>query len=38
VEQKSIPKLPVIIGVFAVIGIISVIFNKRAKQKEQQQI
>lgn len=37
VEVRTIPKVPVIIGVFAVIGIITLIFNKRAKQKQQQQ-
>lgn len=33
VEQKSIPKLPVIIGVFVVIGIIFAVFNRKAKNK-----
>ncbi|MGI6679864.1 MAG: hypothetical protein ACOX2Q_12715 [Dehalobacterium sp.] len=36
VEEKSIPKVPVVIGVFLVIAIISVIFNKRSKLKKQQ--
>ena len=37
VQEKSLPKIPVIIGVFAVIAVITIIFNKRANQKQQQQ-
>ena len=33
VEQRTIPKLPVVIGVFVVVGIIFMVFNKRAKQR-----
>ncbi|HHX23971.1 MAG TPA: hypothetical protein GX723_08195 [Thermoanaerobacterales bacterium] len=36
VKEKTVPKVPAIIGVFAVIGIITVIYNKRAKQKQPQ--
>lgn len=32
-EVKTIPKLPAIIGVFVVIGVIMVFFNIRSKQK-----
>lgn len=34
VEHKNIPKLPVVIGVFAVIGVIFVVFNKKGKSKK----
>jgi len=35
VEEKTIPKVPVVIGVFAVIGITIVMFNKKAKVQQQ---
>jgi len=31
VVEKSIPKLPVVIGVFVVIGIVFMIYNKKSK-------
>ena len=33
VENKSIPKLPVVIGVFVLIGIIFIFYNKKQKAK-----
>ena len=33
VETKTIPKVPVVIGVFAVVGVIFMIQNKKVKQK-----
>ncbi|AKL96040.1 hypothetical protein CACET_c25950 [Clostridium aceticum] len=35
VEEKNIPKVPVVIGVFAVIAVIFVLFNKKAKARQQ---
>lgn len=34
VEEKKLPKLPVVIGVFAVVAAVFVVFNKRAAKKE----
>lgn len=36
VEEKTIPKVPVVIAVFTVIGIIFAMFNKKAKLQQQQ--
>lgn len=33
VEHRDIPKVPVIIGIFAAIGVIFLVFNKRTKNK-----
>lgn len=35
VEEKTIPKAPVVIAVFAVIGVIFLIFNKKARVQQQ---